>query len=196
MAAGWGCARSSLGEAELGGQDIRLANSVVEGTGRVDHDVGSSEPFLVGRLSIDPTARVLLGTCPQAHQTIDAHVARGVGHDDEIEWMRDLSLDEQRHVVDHDGARVALARLHDQFGGALTHRRMHDAVQVGQGVSIGEDDRTQRWTVELAIGGDDAIAETHPDRIESRRARLDHLAGEKIGVDVHGPTVFEAPRNG
>lgn len=188
--------RLQLGEPEFGGQDIRLTQCVVDGTRRVDHDVGARESLFVGGLSVDPTSRVFLRTRSQPDQAVDAHVSRRVRHHDEVEWMRDLSLDEQGHIVDHDSVHVALLRLSDQLARALPYGRMHDGVQVGEGLAIGKHDRTQRGSVESAIGADDIAAESRSDRVECGCARLDHLAREKIGVDVDGTALFEATCNG
>jgi len=110
--------------------------------------------------------------------------------------MRHLSLDEQRHVVDHDGVRVARLGLGDQFGRALPDSRVHNTVQIGQGLGIGEDDGAERRTIETAIWADDTGAETRLNRVESRRTRFDDLSREQIGVDVDGTALFEATCNG
>ena len=78
-------------------------------------------------------------------------------------------LDEQRHVVDHDGVGVGVllqpAEHLDADGG------VHDRLEVLAGRLVVEDDGGDRRPVERAVGGDDAGSEALDHGVEHRLAR-------------------------
>ena len=65
-------------------------------------------------------------------------------------------LDEQRHVVDDDGG-VSVALV--VFPGAFGDRRVHDGVELGCRLRIGEGDNSEPAAIESAVGMEDLLAE-------------------------------------
>src|SRR5262249_26895249 len=75
------------------------------------------------------------------------------------------------------------------------YARVHDAFESGARLRIGKDDPAERGPVERAVGSEHAFSERRHDLVEARRARLDHLARQQIGVDDHGAQLCEPPRD-
>ena len=61
-------------------------------------------------------------------ESLHLGAARCVGHDDEVERVVDGCLDEQRHVIDHDGRRIFGLGLRDEPPRKLADSRVHDGV--------------------------------------------------------------------
>ena len=86
---------------------------------------------------------------------------------------------------------VGLGVRRHSFCDPPLHLRMHDRLQSGPGLVIGEDDPRERGPVERAVGGDRRIAEAIPDGVEALGAGSDRVAREPVGVDDDGPPLRE-----
>ena len=88
---------------------------------------------------------------------------------------------QERDVEDHDpvGVREAvLAGDHLDADG-----RVGDRVEVGERLGIAEHQRGERGTVDTAFAVEDLRSEPVDERLVGRATRLDHLAGDQVGVD-------------
>ena len=102
---------------------------------------------------------------------------RGVGHDDEVERMIHLGLDEQRHVVHHDGARVRGLGRGEQPGGQRAHLGVHDGIEPLEGRGIREHQLAQSGSIERAIGGENTVAEAPRESARDPRCRARRPCG-------------------
>src|SRR6266536_3592467 len=92
-------------------------------------------------------------------------------------------LDQQRDVEDHHRVRW---RGRQRLGGPLRHQRVHYRVQPAPGRLVGEHDRGQPGPVQPAVRAAHPRPELRQHGLQAAAARLDHLAGDGVGVDDDG----------
>ena len=118
--------------------------------------------------------------------TSRAHADLRIGLDDEHEVVGAglTGLDEQRDVVDDDGVGRRWPRPARRPAPARAGARSRRAAPRASGV--GEDDRGERRPVQRAVRPSTCSPERLDDGGQARRAGLDHLAGDPVGVDHDG----------
>ena len=108
----------------------------------------------------------------------------------------DVRLDEQRHVVHHDGVWIRGLCRGDPLLRDSANFWVYDRVQGFECLGIIEHDAAERRTVECSVCGDHRRAEPRRNRGKPGAARGDCFAGELIGVDVHRAVLGEPASNG
>src|SRR4051794_11780932 len=73
---------------------------------------------------------------------------------------------------------------------------MDDRIERGAFGLVGEDHAGELGAVEGAVGAEDVGAELADYRVQSGRARLDNLTGDRVGVDDHGTVLPQQPGDG
>ena len=152
------------------------------GAGVVQDGVGSCQPELPAGLGSHPGPGVRGGHVPVLHHALHPDVVGGVHDHHQMEIGALPGLDQQRDVLDHNGA---FRGAGGQRGGAFPHERMNDAVEHGEAFRVAEDEGAELGPVQAAVGRQDGFAEGANDPGESRRPGFHHLAGQGIGVDHH-----------
>jgi hypothetical protein len=71
-----------------------------------------------------------------------------------------------------------------------------DGVEKRTLLGVGEDDRCQRRPVQDAVRAQYPVTECLDDGGQSRRTGCQHLTGDQVGVDDHGPARGEQRRHG
>jgi RNA polymerase sigma factor (sigma-70 family) len=146
-------------------EDLRhLVTEVFARPGVVDHVRRDGEPLLAGGLRRDPGARLVLAPATFTHGPLDLDLHREVDHDHRVERITLTGLDQQRDVVDHDGAGRS-SRL--DLGRSRPHPRMDDRLQGRALVGIGEHDCAEASPVQTPVGGDDLRSERRDDGVEA-----------------------------
>ncbi len=129
------------------------------------------------------------GHVPVLHHALHPDVVRGVHHHHQMEVGALAGLDQQRDVLDHDGA---FRGGGGQRRGALPDEGMDDAVEHREAFRVAEDEGAELGPVQAAVGRQDGLAEGADDLRESRGSRFHHLPGQGIGVDHHRPEFAQA----
>lgn len=130
---------------------------------------------------------------PVAHQPIDLDVLRHIHHDDALQPLARI-LGEQRDV--HDDHMVGLHLCLHPAGHLRANRRVHDAIEVLQGLRVGEDDRGDHGAVQRAVGCDDLRAEALGHPRQHRRAGLLQVADDGVRVHDHRAPLGEQRADG
>ena len=99
--------------------------------------------------------------------------------DHNIEVLVLAGLDQQRDHVHHD-RRVAGSSF--QLGGPSPDRRVHNSLEITSCVRISEDNLGKLRPVDLPVS-EYPRTKAVDDRSKRRCARLDHFAGQHVGVD-------------
>jgi hypothetical protein len=159
----------------------------------LDDEIGAGEPLGATGLARDAQARVVLGEPTLRDQTRDGYLGVDVDHDDAPEVLV-AALDEERDVEQQRGVGVVVQRaaprhLVDDCG-------MHDGVERGELVRIGEHDARDLGPVERPVGQQDVGVEGLRHAREHRRAGALHLAHDGIGVDEHRAPSDQLLRHG
>lgn len=173
-------------------QLVHLSPEVAAGPAVVDHDVGMSEAGGPVDLTADPGSCVVLGVSPLLHQPADREFRIDVDHDEQVEVVAPR-LDEQGDVQDHRPGRLLEGGEPSLHLGA--DRRMHDGIEAGELVDVGEDPVGEPLPVEFTGLRDDVVAERRHDLVQGGLPRLLEFAGDRIGVDDREPAVVEHPRD-
>src|SRR4051794_14105499 len=139
-------------------QPVRLLDGVPEAASGIDELGGQCAPVGVAELGRDACPGVGLGHPAELDEAADPYLGGCVRDDDAVELPDAASVDE-RHVVDHDGARVLLERCPELLLRARDHRGMDDAVQPVPSRRVAEDDRTEGGAVEAPVLADHPRAE-------------------------------------
>ena len=72
---------------------------------------------------------------------------------------------------------------------------MDEPLQPLQGIGVTEDDPAEGLAIEPTVAHDELRPERRHHRIELRRPRLDHVAGDLVGIDDDGPFLPEPARD-
>jgi hypothetical protein len=78
----------------------------------------------------------------------------------------------------------------------VPHERVHDAVEPGSRLGVGEHDGGQRRPVQGAVGRQHLGPERLDDGGQAGAPRLHHLAGDAVGVDDDGAPRGQQGRHG
>ena len=122
----------------------------------------------------------------------DPDVVGGIHHDHQMEVLPLPGFDQERDVLDHDGAGRGGG---DHRRGALPHQGVDDAVQHGQALRITEDQGTEPGPVQPAFRGQDGGTEGLHHTGQPGRTRFHDLPGQRVGVDKHCSEVAQARGN-
>jgi hypothetical protein len=83
-----------------------------------------------------------------------------------------------------------------ELGGARPHERVHDAVEPLPGLRVREHDRGESGPVQRPVVPQHVLPEGLDDRGQARRAGLDDLPRDPVGVDHDGPPGGQESRDG
>ena len=170
------------GSGHDGPQLICPGHRLFERSIAVDDDIRDGKPVSVRRLRTDPPESVVTRVSTQLDHPLDAGIDARMNHHDEIELISPRAFGEQWDVVDDNGSGVCTASSSELFLRCGVDGRMDDPVKDGSLRGIAEDDRTQCRAIEGPVGEDNIVSELGGDGSQTRCARLDHIAGDLIGV--------------
>jgi hypothetical protein len=167
------------GRSEYGPQRIDLILQLGHTSAVVQNHICDPSAILVAGLRSNPGLGFGATEPVAGHQSLDLGFMIDIDGDNEIEVLLLAGLDEQGYHMDDNGRRSGSPL---KLGGSGPDCRMHNSLQVATRDRIGEDDLGDARPVELPIG-EYLGAESLDDCLEPGRARLDHFAGEDIGVN-------------
>ena len=119
---------------------------------------------------------------PVLHHALHPDVVRGVHHHHQMEVAALAGFDQQRDVLDHDGAGRGGG---DHRGGALPDQGMDDAVEHREAFRVAEHQGAQPGPVQAAVRRQDGLAEGLDDARQPGGSRFHDLPGQGVGVDQH-----------
>ena len=127
-----------------------------------------------------PACSRVMPRCRISRSALDPR--RHVHHHDQVEGAGQAVLGDQRHVVrprSRPGRRACSSSRHPR-----ADQRVHDRVQLGRAVRVGEHDLAERAPGPGVPSGRSTPAPNAPTTsARPGRARLDHLPGDPVGVD-------------
>ena len=164
-------------------QVINLGQELGPGPVVLQPHIGSRTALAIGGLGCDASPGIRLGQAPPDGEA--RHTSRFVGPDDhgEVISRGHALLDEQGHVVHHNGG--GQRRLH-QRSGARTDQWVGDGLEILSRPRVGKDDLTQRTAIQGAVGRHHSITEALADRRQSGRTDCHDLSRQPIGIDDDG----------
>ena len=121
-------------------------------------------------------------------QPVQPHIRVGVHHHHQREQRSHLGFDQKRDVLDDH---LIVGDRGDDLGTPRRDQRMHDRVEPGALLLIGERFGRQSRTVQRTVGQQDVVAEMIDQRRQALGAGLHHLAGDDIAVDDHSAALGE-----
>ena len=166
-------------------KSIDLRERVVERVARVDDDVGDGQPILITCLCIN----AVLGGCSvvpaNRDKSLDPLLSRRMHDDDLSELGCRPGLDKERHVVDHDGARVGRLNRGETLLIEAVNLGVHNRVEVSPSGSVREHQRPQCGAVESSVRRENGIPKSNPNGVKPWGTRRNSLTREQICVN-HG----------
>lgn len=161
-------------------QPVDLGCELVEGAIVVDHDVRFFDALQSAGLVGDPCPRIGLGEIPTIDKSPDGDFRVDVDDDEQFE-IAATGFDQQWDVEHHESIGRS---VHVQPPADLgTHRRMHDGIEDGELLRIGEHPCCKSGAVERAIVEEEFGAERLDDRRKGGLTRGLDLTGDRVGVD-------------
>ena len=182
---------------ELAPETVDLVAQRVEVARVVDHVGGRRQPFVAADLAADPIAGVGFVHPSELDQPFD----RDLGFDTSTTIVAAMS---SRGFSPSKGkssttTRSVSACSSDLALDLVLHRRMHDCVEILQGlfgvVGFAEHDRRHGGAIERSVAADDLIAEPLGHSLEQRSAGSLQIASDLIGVDDHGTALGQEHRH-
>ena len=155
--------------------------------------VGDGAALLVAGLGRHPGPRVVLGHAPPGQPRQPGRRRRPPRRRTKSKPAGQVVLDQQRHVVDDTAPSGTAARARPTAARPAGARSRSDRPRFASSAntSTGEG-----GPVEATVGGHDAGAEACHDRGQPGGARLDDLAGDRVGVDDHRAVLGEQRGDG
>ena len=148
----------------------------------VDHEVGAGTFELSGHLRRDHVHRLGGIETSIFHESLVTQCAIRVDENDAVEAISHVTLEQERDVA-HDDAVAALPRTIDEAGAQALDLGVDDLIQLLELLLIGEDNASERRTVELAVGRENRVAPSRDNLIEGGRTKLDGSPCKNVGVD-------------
>src|SRR6056297_1930814 len=171
---------------DLGGERIQVASVV-------DHVRGLFPPLLTRDLAVDARPRIGLVHAALVHEPLDGDIRIDVDHDRRRKVLAGI-LAEQREVEHYHP--IGLSMGVDLALDLVLHRRVDDAVEIGESLLVVEDDLRHGGPVERTVGTDDVVAEALGHPVEHRAAGGLQIAGDAVGIDDDGTAIGEHRRHG
>lgn len=139
--------------------------------------------FVVRRLRIHPLNSLLMRQATIAHQSGDSLFSRGVYDDYGVKLIDPARLDQQWDRVNEGGVGVFPAVLRELLSREPVDLRVHDGVEPLTSPRIFENQGSEGFAVESAVGAEYRGSKGGNDGFKAWRTGLDGLSREDIRVD-------------
>ena len=171
---------------------VDLTTEIVEGA--IVENQHISTLHLVGLrvLGVDAAGGFLRSQGAISHEAIDPHLSRRSHDPHRICPIHHRPLQQLDRLQDCHVRRGAVQSIEDQ----RANGGMHERLQVGERLCIGEDKRSERGAVHRAIRVEHVRAEALGDGLRHRAARKIRLVSDAVGVDHIGAALGEHARHG